>query len=91
MGYVVGSAIILLFAHTGAPWATRLVSQADVGASNGAIGAAGAVMLFLPRRAQAFSIWLMLAYLVVAFLGEIHVWDVLHPVAFVVRPRRRDV
>jgi phosphatidylglycerol lysyltransferase len=82
VGYVVGSAIILLFAHAGFAWATRLVSQPDVGASNGAIGAAGALMVFMPRRAQAFSVWLMLAYLVVAFLGEIHVWDLLHPVAF---------
>ena len=81
-GYVVGSAIILLFARAGVGWASELVSQPDVGASNGAIGAAGALMVFMPRRAQAFSIWVMLTYLVVAFLGEIHVWDLSHPVAF---------
>lgn len=81
-GYVVGSMVILLLAHAGVVWAQGLVSQRDVGASNGAMGAAGALMVFMPRRSQWIAVWLMLVYLAVAFLGQIHVWDVTHPVAF---------
>jgi hypothetical protein len=95
-------AIILvgrLFAATGSRWGTMMVSEHNVGASAGAVGAMGAWLMAFPRPLRTWSIALCAAFLVAAFGGDVHPWDVAHAASFIMglgigawfnRGRRRD-
>jgi hypothetical protein len=95
-------AIILvgrLFAQMGSRWGTMMVSEHNVGASAGAIGAMGAWLMAFPRPLRTWSIALCAAFLVAAFGGDVHPWDVAHAASFIVglgigawfnRGQRRD-
>ena len=85
-----------LFAALGSDWGRMLVSEREVGASAGAIGALAAWLAFLPRRGRAIGTGLCAAFLILSFAGDVHAWDVEHAGAFIVGlvlarwMRRRD-
>lgn len=79
-------AIILvgrLFAATGSRWGEMLVSEHNVGASAGAVGTMGAWLMAFPRPLRTWSIALCAAFLIAAFGGDVHPWDVAHAASFV--------
>lgn len=83
IGYVGDAGLLRGLADLGSHWASALVAQRDVGASNGAMGALGALLVFLPRTTRRVGIALVTVYLVVAFAGDAHIWDVSHLISFV--------
>lgn len=82
-GYFGGAGAVLLLAHFGFPWAQTLTAVRDVGASNGAMGAAGVVVILFPDRARRMGLALMLGYLLLALVLDAKFWDLEHLVAFV--------
>lgn len=84
-GHVVGyvGALLLLQPLGRGGWvlAQQLAIQRDVGASNGAFGAAGALLIFLPRGLRSVGLLLFGAYLGSALLLEQKLWDVQHILA----------
>ncbi len=83
VGYVGDAGLLRGLADLGSAWAKGLVLQRDVGASNGAMGALGALLVFMPRTTRRIGIALVTVYLVVAFAGDAHIWDVSHLISFV--------
>jgi hypothetical protein len=70
------------FASTGSRWGAMLVSGHNLGASAGAVGAMGAWLMAFPRPLRTWSIALCAAFLLAAFGGDVHPWDVEHLAAF---------
>lgn len=81
-GYVGGAAALGLLARSGWEWAEVTARAVDVGASNGAFGAAGAAIVFLAGRARKVAFLLLAAFLLVALVGQHEAWDVGHVLAF---------
>jgi len=80
-------AIILMgrvFAAAGSRWGAMLVTEHNVGASAGAVGAMGAWLMAFPRPLRAWSVVLCAAFLAAAFGGDVHPWDVAHAASFLV-------
>ena len=83
-GFLAIVAVAHLFAAMGSRWGTLLVSEHNVGASAGAIGAMGAWLMTFPRPLRGWSIALCGAFLLAAFGGDVHPWDVAHAASFMV-------
>lgn len=83
-GFLAIVAVAKLFAATGSRWGTLLVSEHNVGASAGAVGAMGAWLMAFPRPLRTWSIALCSAFLVAAFAGDVHPWDIAHLASFLV-------
>jgi hypothetical protein len=84
VGFLAIVAVARLFAATGSRWGTMLVSEHNVGASAGAVGALGAWLMVFPRPLRTWSIALCAAFLIAAFGGDVHPWDVAHAASFLV-------
>lgn len=82
IGYTGAVALLTLLGHVGLAGATALGQQRDVGASNGAFGAAGALMVFLPPQLRLVGGLALGAYLAAALVIEQQLWDVQHILAF---------
>lgn len=82
VGYAGGSLLLTLLGRAGSAWAMKASLATDVGASSGAFGAAGAVVLFLGGRTRKITFALISAYLVAALLVDHRNWDVEHVLAF---------
>ncbi len=82
VGYTGAMALLTILGHMGLDGAAALGHQRDVGASNGAFGAAGALMMFLPPQLRLVGGLVMGAYLAGALVIEQQVWDVQHILAF---------
>ncbi|MEZ4648062.1 MAG: DUF2156 domain-containing protein [Candidatus Eisenbacteria bacterium] len=78
-GYVIAPFVLTQF---GGDWASGLAAFRDVGASNGAFGAWGAVALSGSRRRNIGLVAATYAYLIAAILLSGHVWDYGHLFAF---------
>jgi hypothetical protein len=61
-----------------------LVSQHNVGASAGAVGAMGAWLMAFPRPLRTWCVALCAAFLAAAFGGDVHPWDIAHVASFLV-------
>ncbi|HEX5133729.1 MAG TPA: phosphatidylglycerol lysyltransferase domain-containing protein [Candidatus Krumholzibacteria bacterium] len=83
VGYVGDAVILHGLAKEGNAWAQALAPQLDVGGSNGAMAALGALLVFLPRTTRRLGIAGVALYLLLSFAGEAHVWDVSHLISFV--------
>jgi hypothetical protein len=83
-GFLAIIAVAKVFAAGGDRWGRLIVAEPNVGASAGAIGAMGAWLMCLPRRLRRWGLSLSAAFLVAAFGGDVHAWDVAHVAAFVV-------
>lgn len=83
-GFVAIIAVARIFAAMGSRWGTLLVSEHNVGASAGAVGAMGAWLMAFPRPLRTWSIALCAAFLVAAFGGDVHPWDIAHVTSFLV-------
>jgi len=83
-GFLAIVVVARLFAATGSRWGTMLVSEQNVGASAGAIGALGAWLMVFPRPLRTWSIALCAAFLIAAFGGDVHPWDIAHAASFLV-------
>jgi len=83
-GFLAIVAVAKIFAATGSRWGTLLVSEHNVGASAGAIGAMGAWLMAFPRPLRTWSIALCSAFLVAALAGDVHPWDIAHLASFLV-------
>jgi phosphatidylglycerol lysyltransferase len=82
VGYVGAGVAIVALAHLGSGWAAQLMHVTDVGASNGAFGACGTVVLFLAGRARKTAFLLVSAFLAGALLIERRIWNIEHILAF---------
>jgi hypothetical protein len=82
IGFLAIIAVAKIFAATGSRWGTLLVSEHNVGASAGAVGAMGAWLMAFPRPLRTWSIALCAAFLVAAFGGDVHPWDIAHLASF---------
>ena len=81
-GYV-GTYLLLWPATTaGWPWAVRMTSHADVGASAMIFGALGALVPNLPRAYRQRAFWAVWIYLVGMLVLEFKVWDINHLLAY---------
>lgn len=83
-GFLAIVVVAKFFAATGSRWGSLLVSEHNVGASAGAVGAMGAWLMTFPRPLRAWSIALCAAFLLAAFGGDVHPWDVAHVASFLV-------
>lgn len=77
---VVAAAKVL--AARGSPWGMAVVSGREVGASAGAIGALAAWLTWVPGRLRWPGVLACGGFLLIAFLGQVHPWDVAHTAAF---------
>lgn len=84
LGFVSIIVVAKAFAAMGSRWGTLLVSEHNVGASAGAVGAMGAWLMAFPRPLRTWSIALVAAFLVAAFGGDVHPWDIAHATSFLV-------
>lgn len=84
LGFVAIVAVAKIFAALGSRWGTLLVSEHNVGASAGAVGAMGAWLMAFPRPLRTWSIALCSAFLVAALGGDVHPWDIAHLASFLV-------
>ncbi len=82
VGYVGCEALLRGLAREGMETARLLIPVRDVGASNGAMGTLGAVLVFMPRAARRLGLALVSIYLGLSFLGQAHIWDFSHVIAF---------
>jgi len=86
VGHVLGYTLTLLLlsgaAALGADWPRALLAHRDVGASNGAFAAAGALVVNVRGRLRHALILFFAAYLALAIVLEGQVWDFSHSVAF---------
>jgi hypothetical protein len=86
LGQVTGFLAIVLagrvFVHMGSRWGEMLVAEHNVGASAGAVAAMGAWLVAFPRPLRTWSIALCAAFLIAAFGGDVHPWDVAHAASF---------
>jgi len=82
VGYIGGVSAASLLGRAGVEWAQRASLMADVGASNGAFGAAGAVLLFMGGRSRKVVFLLISAFIVGSLLIEKRLWDIEHLFAF---------
>ncbi len=82
LGYVGALLLLNPLGRAGWPLAAELASHRDVGASNGAFGAAGAMLLFLPSGLRPAGLFIFVSYLVGALFVEQELWDVQHILAF---------
>ncbi|HPF69461.1 MAG TPA: DUF2156 domain-containing protein [Candidatus Krumholzibacteria bacterium] len=95
-GYIGAITLLDWLGRLGNEHAAMLAAQRDVGASNGAFGAAGALVIFLPRSFRTTGLLVFPAYLLGAIVVENQLWDVQHTIAFAVGAllglwfRRRD-
>lgn len=81
-GYT-GALLVLRVGHElGWAWAGQTMHVTDVGASNGAFGAAGTAVLFLPRRVRNWTIGILSAFLVIVLIADRREWDIEHMLAF---------
>ena len=64
------------------PWGISVVGGREVGASAGAVGALAAWLTWFPGRLRRPGILVCAGFLMVAFLGQVHPWDVAHAAAF---------
>jgi len=76
-------AVAKVLAARGSPWGLEVVAGREVGASAGAIGALAAWLTWYPGRLRGPGIVGCALFLVLAFLGQVHPWDVAHAAAFV--------
>ncbi|MEJ2721387.1 MAG: hypothetical protein P8181_09635 [bacterium] len=81
-GLVLATLLLWGLGELGFSWAERLALHKDVGASNGAMAAAGALVVFLPNRFRSGSYLMILAYLLLALGFGPRVWDFEHIIAF---------
>lgn len=81
-GYVGAFALLDLLGHLGLRAARSLSQETDVGASNGAFGAAGAVLHFLPGSLRRGAFALIGIYLLGSFSMGHRIWDVEHILSF---------
>lgn len=84
LGFLAIVLVAKIFASTGSRWGAMLISEHNVGASAGAVGAMGAWLMAFPRPLRTWSIMLCAAFLLVAFGGDVHPWDVAHVTSFLV-------
>jgi len=82
VGYVGAMLLMDLLGRLGVARAAELAVLRDVGASNGAFGAAGALLLFLPRSLRNVGLVVFGSYLLGAIVVENQLWDVQHTIAF---------
>jgi lysylphosphatidylglycerol synthetase-like protein (DUF2156 family) len=82
VGYTGGFAVTALLGRAGLEWAKSASLVTDVGASNGAFGAAGAVVLFVGGRSRKVAFFAISVYLVGALALAGKLWDVEHILAF---------
>jgi hypothetical protein len=82
VGFIAIVAVAKLFASLGSRWGTMLVSEHNVGASAGAVGAMGAWVMAFPRPLRTWGVALAAAFLLAAFGGDVHPWDVAHVASF---------
>jgi phosphatidylglycerol lysyltransferase len=83
VGYVGGGLFLMLLERMGWAWPMGATLMSDVGASNGAFGAAGTSIVFLGGRARRIAFVLVTAYLLAGLLFERKIWDIEHVFAFV--------
>jgi hypothetical protein len=83
-GFLAIIVVAKIFAATGSRWGSLLVSEHNVGASAGAVGAMGAWLMTFPRPLRTWSIALCAAFLFAAFGGDVHPWDIAHVASFLV-------
>lgn len=83
-GYVGALMLLSVLGKAGLAHAAALAAQRDVGASNGAFGAAGALLMFLPRSFRNAGLAVFGTYLLGAIVVENQLWDVQHTIAFTV-------
>lgn len=81
-GYIGALLLLSGLGRAGVEAAARLASHRDVGASNGAFGAAGALLVFLPPSMRNTGLVLIGGYLLGALVVEQQIWDVQHSLAF---------
>ena len=81
-GYVGALLLLNPLGRAGWPLAQQLAAARDVGSSNGAFGAAGAMLVFLPAGLRSAGLFLLGGYLVGALLIEQKLWDLQHIFAF---------
>jgi phosphatidylglycerol lysyltransferase len=82
VGYLGATLVLLLLVRLGLGWATKVYPTTDVGASSGAFGAGGAVLVFLGGRARRIGFLLVSVFLVFGLFREHRIWDLGHPLAF---------
>lgn len=82
LGYVVAPALAWLLSRAGLHAFEAIVAQSDVGASNGAFGAAGAVIATLPGATGTVVFILMSTFLGAALALDLQVWNIAHMIAF---------
>ncbi len=81
LGYLGTFVLLRALGRLGWKAAEALTVHGDVGASNGAFGAIGAVLVFLPTTLRTLGFLLLGAYLAGALIVGSQVWDVQHIVA----------
>ena len=82
LGYVGALLLLNPLGRSGWELARQMAAHRDVGASNGAFGTAGAVLMFLPPGLRTTGLFLIGGYLVTALLVEQKLWDIQHVLAF---------
>jgi lysylphosphatidylglycerol synthetase-like protein (DUF2156 family) len=82
VGYVGAMGLISLLGSSGWASATTLAGQRDVGASNGAFGTLGTLLLFLSPSLRAVGLLATGTYLLSALVLDGQIWDVQHILAF---------
>jgi len=82
VGYVGGAGLFSMLERLGSVWGAEAARISDVGASNGAFGAAGTAIVFLEGRPRKITFVLLSVFLVSSLILERRVWDVEHVLAF---------
>lgn len=82
VGYAAAFALVAAAAAMGAQWTQRFTGVADVGASNGILGCAGAALILLPSGPRRAATVVFYAYLTAALIISTAIWDIEHVFAF---------